>query len=573
MNKKSKKRRASKDQYLDVNLDELKEILERSRIAPLNTEEHEILVAAVETLTFLMQELQVKGTSIKRLRKMLFGAKTEKSKDVLKPFGHPPEPGEPSPGEPLKKDGAEGSSAEDPEGKQEPRSNESEQPKPKRKGHGRLGVDDYPGARKNKVPHPTLKAGDPCPKCPKGRVYPSTPIRLLRIEGLAPLLAKVYVLEQLRCNLCGERFTAPAPEGVGEERYDETAAAMIAMLKYGTGVPFNRIANLQDGMGMPVPVATQWDLVSDGSELLFPVFAELIRQAAQGDVLYNDDTVMKVLSLTEERRRQAAADEETDGRTGVFTSGIVSTKEQRKIALFFTGVQHAGENLADVLAKRSTELPPPIQMSDALSRNTPGDYKTLQANCNAHARRGFVDIVDYFPAECTHVLETMREVYKNDKIAREQQMSTEQRLAFHQRESGPLMEELKKWMKEQLDEHKVEPNSILGKAIQYMQNHWPKLTLFLEVAGAPLDSNIVERALKKAILHRKNALFYKTLNGARVGDINMSLIYTAELNDVDPFDYLVSLMRHFDRTCEKPEEWMPWNYQDTMRRLGLRMGS
>ena len=400
MSKKGKRRKASKTQHLDVNMGELKEILERSKTAPLNTEEHEILTAALGTLTFLMQELQAKGTSIQRLRKMLFGSGTEKTTKVIKPGKPTPGPGENDPGEPREGESPEAPSGESSPGGQAGGGNEPK-PKPKRKGHGRLGVDNYPGAKKIKLTHPTLKAGDPCLKCPKGRVYPSPPIRLVRINGLAPLLASVYVLEQLRCNLCGERFTAPAPEGIGEERFDETATVMIGMLKYGTGVPCNRIANLQAGMGMPAPVATQWDLVSDGSELLFPVFAELIRQAAQGDVLYNDDTVMKVLSLTEERRRQAAEDEETDGRTGVFTSGIVSTKKQKRIALFFTGVQHAGENLADVLAKRSVDLPPPIQMSDALSRNTPGEHKTLHANCNAHARRGFVDIVDYFPTECT----------------------------------------------------------------------------------------------------------------------------------------------------------------------------
>ena len=101
-----------------------------------------------------------------------------------------------------------------------------------------------------------------------------------------------------------------------------------------------------------------------------------------------------------------------------------------------------------------------------------------------------------------------------------------------------------------------------------MRKHWSNLTLFLRVAGAPLDNNICERALKKAILHRKNALFYKTLNGARVGDAFMSLIHTAELSGVDPFPYLVALLRHRQEVEENPGDWMPWNYSATIASLG-----
>ncbi|MGH8270442.1 MAG: IS66 family transposase, partial [Steroidobacteraceae bacterium] len=116
-------------------------------------------------------------------------------------------------------------------------------------------------------------------------------------------------------------------------------------------------------------------------------------------------------------------------------------------------------------------------------------------------------------------------------------------------------------------EHRIEPNSRLGEAIGYLQKRWDALTLFLRVKGVPLDNNICEQALKKAILHRKNSLFYRTLNGARVGDIFMSLIYTAELNGIPSFDYLVALLRHSEQLAEHPEQWMPWNYQATRASL------
>jgi len=177
------------------------------------------------------------------------------------------------------------------------------------------------------------------------------------------------------------------------------------------------------------------------------------------------------------------------------------------------------------------------------------------------------EVADNFPEECRYVLETLGSVYHYDALARERGLSLEERLLLHQEHSGPLMKDLHEWMEAQLAEHKTEPNSGLGKAISYLLNHWPKLTLFLRQAGAPIDNNIVERALKKAILNRKNALFYKTLNGAGVGDLFMSLIHTCELNGTNPFHYLTELQRHAEDLAANPAEWMPWNYRETLARL------
>jgi len=337
--------------------------------------------------------------------------------------------------------------------------------------------------------------------------------------------------------------------------------AMIALLKYGTGVPFHRLERLEGQLGMPLPATTQWDLMAAAAKLLQPVLEELIRQAAQGSVMHNDDTSMRVLRL---------AREPGDRRTGIFTSGVVSIVGRWRIALYFTGWKHAGENLADVLKRRARELPAPIQMCDALSRNTPklkGSGKVLLANCLAHGRRQFVEVVESFPDECRYVLETLRGVYHHDALAREQNLSPHDRLRFHQEHSGLLMKGLHQWMEAELSEHRTEPNSGLGKAIIYLLNHWLKLTLFLREPGAPIDNNIVERALKKAILHRKNALFYKTLNGAGVGDLFMSLIHTCDLNGANPFDYLTEVQRHTEELKQKPSAWMPWNYRSTLAQL------
>jgi len=338
--------------------------------------------------------------------------------------------------------------------------------------------------------------------------------------------------------------------------------AMIGLLKYDTGLPFNRLEKLQRALGMPVPATTQWELVEDAAGKLEPALAELIRQAGQGQILHNDDTTMRILNLPP--MLPADPDEGERGRTGVYTSGIIARAQGRDIALFFSGHQHAGENLADVLAHRAEDLPPPIHMCDALPHNQKGVRGTLLSHCLAHARRNFVDVQPGFPEEVRHVLVALREVYRNDGLARDQGLDPQARLSFHQEHSTSIMADLQAWLSDQLEAKRVEPASGLGKAIAYMLRYWEPLTLFLRTPGAVLDNNIVERALKKVILHRKNALFYKTGHGAEVGDLFMSLIHTATLNRVDPFAYLVALLRNAEAMAEEPAAWTPWNYRERL---------
>lgn len=523
---------------IDVSIQELEAVVDSACHQLLNEEDHRKLRAVVTTMGEMARTLADKDATVKQLRQMLLKqATTEKTREVLKRAGIP----------------AKGSEEEKPA-----------QEKKKRKGHGRKPASAYQGARKIQVAHPTLKAGERCPECLKGKVYPlKDPAVRVRIIGQAPIQATVYELEQLRCNLCGEVYQPPEPAEAGEPKRDETAASMVALLKYGSGMPFNRLEGLQGNLGIPLPASTQWDMVAKLATLLEAAYEELIRQAARGQVLYNDDTAARILALQRET---------PEHRTGVFTTGIVATAQGRKMTLFFSGDKHAGENLADVLKQRSAELAPPIQMCDALTRNAPklpAGLKVIVGNCLAHCRRNYVEVAASFAAECQYVLETLGEVYGHDEKARQQGMSAEQRLAYHQARSGPLMQQLKSWGDQQLDEHKVEPNSGLGKAIGYMLNHWEKLTLFLRQAGAPLDSNIVERALKKAILHRKNSYFFRTRNGAHVGDVFMSLIHTCECCGGNPFDYLTELQKHAAELSENPAAWMPWNYRATLAEMAL----
>ena len=522
----------------EISLDQLKAIIERSARGPLDEPDRRLLLSVSETLGYLTEQLAHKRISIARLRKLLFGASTES----LKNLDSKPDPDNPD----------EESSRDD-----KPTEPESSEPKG---AHGRHGAEDYTGAKKVNISHQDLKAGDPCPHCLKGTLYRmAEPSRLTRVTGQAPLQATVYELEKLRCGTCDQIFTAKAPQDVGSEKYDPESISMIALLKYGSGMPFNRLDRLQATLGIPLAAATQWDVLSQREPVFTPIHQALIRAAAQGKILHNDDTAMKVLHLAPSERK------------GVFTSGIVSVDDDHLVALFFTGHQHAGENLADVLKHRSEQLPTPIQMSDGLSRNLPGSFETLVAHCLAHGRRKFVDVYNAFEPQCHHVLEVLARVYQHDSDA--QGLRESERLAYHQQHSGPLMAELKDWMTQQLDPKNVEPNSGLGEAIGYMLKHWEPLTLFLRQGGAPLDNNLCERALKKAILHRKNAYYYKTANGARVGDLFMSLIHTCELNEVNPFDYLTALQKHAKAVASDPDAWLPWSYPKSLSDLEVSTNS
>jgi transposase len=543
---------------VEVDSTRLEEVLRRVEQS-LDEKDSALVRAVFESYAYVADLVEDKNTSIRRLRQLFFGARTEKTDAVVGQKTEKPDAASP-------RDAVADAGFAAGEENSTDESDAAAAPK----GHGRNGAEAYRGAARIDVPHPSLTAGDACPACGQGTVYEKAPGVLVRITGQPPLAAKIYELQKLRCHLCGQVFTAAAPEEAGDQKYDATAGSMIGLLKYGSGLPFNRLDGLQGDLDVPLPASTQWDIVHAVAASLAPAFAELIQQAAHGDVLHNDDTTVKILELMGQRGRQealagAVADvDEADQRRGLYTSGVVALRDGHRVALFFSGRRHAGENLAQVLKHRAEQLPPPIQMCDALSRNLPGELQTILAHCLAHARRRFVDVYDQFPEPCRYLLETLAVVYRNDAIARERQLSPEARLQFHQEASRPTMQDLHDGLTRQLEEKRTEPNSALGGAIGYMLRHWDPLTLFLRQAGAPLDNNLCERALKKAILHRKNALFYKTRNGARVGDLFMSLIYTCQLNQANPFDYLTQLQRHADPLAVSPQLWMPWNYRDAL---------
>ena len=434
-----------------------------------------------------------------------------------------------------------------------------------RPGYGRLGMATYAGAERVECRHEALAVGQRCPVCGQGRLYGVPPGIEIRIDGNALLSAIRYELEKLRCSACGQVFTAPLPAEAGTEKYSPRARAVLAVSRYYLGLPFFRVEAYQAMLGVPVPDATQWDQIEQLGDCSYKVFVYLETLAAQGELIHQDDTSVRILALMAENRTHQTAAEalgfaRSQERTGMFTTALVVKVGEHTICLYYSSRSHAGENLQALLEQREAEQDKPLVMSDALSRNEVDETTVIRCHCLAHGRRQFSDLADVFPVECQVVLDTLKQVFDHDAEARDKQMSPEARFAYHQAYSQPLMDELRQWLQKQVDDHLVEPNSALGKAIAYMQTHWETLTRFLSIPGAPLENNLVERALKLFIRQRKNSLFYRTEHSAYIASVLTSLIATCVYAGVNAVDYLVALQEHRREVFADPAAWLPWAY-------------
>jgi transposase len=421
-----------------------------------------------------------------------------------------------------------------------------------------------------------LEKGQTCPECEKGRLYKHEPARFIRVVGQPPLSSEKHILEQLRCNLCGELFTAKLPDDVAKDgdrfqKYAFSSRTMMAINKFYMGSPYYRQENLQSLLGRPVTASTIYDQCALLVAHVTPVWAALKPVAANAWHFNIDDTGNRILSATS-IEKPARTGKGTRQRTGVYSSCLIATlgaqgQEQQQVVLFNTDIGHSGEWIDEILAERDSALPAPMVMSDALSSNRPQQQASLISLCNAHGRRKFVDVNSHFPEEVAYVLACYAAIWVNDSVAREENLSPAQRLTYHQTHSLPVMEGLQSWCETAQEEEQVEANSGLGKAIRYFLKHFKGLTAFCRFEGARLDNNLAEQVLKIIARCRKNALFYKTQAGADVGDVITSLLATCELNGINGFDYLLALQQHRQAMERAPERWLPWNYLEALAAL------
>jgi transposase len=268
---------------LDITTDDLRAWLARMQVI-LDAADFDILRALLAAYLWVRQALAAARVSVDRLRRLFGLSKSEKSRDILR---NKPDQ---SQGSPEASPGAGGEAGE---------SGPKKKTRRKGKGHGRNGVTSYVTAKRIPVRHESFFPGCSCPEehC-QGKVYPlKDPSRVLRIVGQPSLVATIWEADRWRCHLCEKVFTAHLPAEAGTEKYDATAVAMIALLHFANGFAFHRLEKHQASLGVPLPASHQSTLVTAAYHKLLPVLQTLIRCAAQCEILHNDDTGMKVLSL------------------------------------------------------------------------------------------------------------------------------------------------------------------------------------------------------------------------------------------------------------------------------------
>lgn len=536
--------KTSAPEIVELTEEELGALFTRIDDSTLSEEDKLLVKGAVSSNVWLRNTLEAGKLTLYKLRRLIFGFRSEKRKKPEKPQEEAEEEKYEegtlplAPSIPSDFDGEEGV---------------------KPKGHGRMGADAYPDAEKIVINHPTLRAGDSCPEECGGALYRTSPGVFIRIKGQNIVRVVKYQTEKLRCALCGTIFNADLPKEAGPDKYNARFKSFLAVQKYFGGMPFFRQEHFQKMLGVPLPDSTQWDLVEQVGDAVAPIMKALEAVAAAGELIHNDDTPVRIVEVIRANKRDPMRK-----RQGMFTSTIFAKAGLYMITLYYSGVKHAGENLANILKQRPADLPRIIHMSDALAANLAKEFLAFIARCLAHGRRQFTDIEIFFPEECGYVIEEIGKVYHHDKVAKDKELSPEERLAYHQEHSAPIMETLKVWFDKQIDDKIVEPNGGLGKAINYFRRHWEELTLFLQVPGCPIDNNLCEQMIKIAIRLRKNSLIHKTCHGALIASMLMSIIQTCRLNDVNPVDYLTACQENKSAVFKNPSAWLPWKYKETL---------
>ncbi|MBL4868578.1 MAG: transposase [Pseudomonadales bacterium] len=407
--------------------------------------------------------------------------------------------------------------------------------------------------------------GDTCPECPSGKLSKKPPSVLLRISGSAPLEAVKHIAQQLKCNLCDHVVTAPLPEvvlqdGDAQQQYGYSARSVMSIHKHFSGIPYYHQATLNELFGCPVTASTIFDQCEYVANEILPIFYEMKRKAANANLIYIDDTNNRILDQKPEQRPKRNG-KGTQLRSGIYTSGLIAvTQTGEKLYLYNTNLGHAGEHLDDILRLRETALPPPIIMSDALSRNLPTVVdNAIIALCNAHARRQFVDVEVHHPHKVGLILDLYGQIWRHDHECEDLGLDEGQRLAYHKEHSLPVLEKLGAECTSTLALPECEEHSGFGKACKYFLKHDEGLTQFCKVSGAPIDNNLMEEGLKTAIRSRKTSHFYKTQTGADVANVLTSVIVTAYRNDINPYHYLNCLQRNARSVKADPASWLPWS--------------
>jgi transposase len=555
--KNSKHSLNKKPKIIKITTEQLTQFTEAIRASNLDSKIGEMLIDNISGNRWLVNALEKGQLSIKKLR-ALFNITTESFENRKRQMRNA-----------NSKEDNNNSSADAVNLKQTESGAGMTTPAPKKiRGHGRLSANAYQGAEVIEVEHPDLNRGDPCPEeyC-DGRLYEmSDPGVMIQVTGAPTAQATKYQLQKLRCSVCEVIFTAPLPEGIMDVKYTSSLITMLMIHKYFMSVPLYRQETLQNYLGVPLPASTQWELMAEQEDVLQALYHAFEKDAANGRGISIDDTKARILEqIAKNKKAQKKSD-----TASCYTTGIVSAHEDHLSYVFVTDNQTAGKSAVPFLSLRNPGLPTPYVMCDALTANIPEAISRdlyILCHCLVHARREFYELPDGYDDLAEEVMGFIGKVYDNEFAAK--QMSANDRLAYHQKHSAPVMATLRTYLLAQ--EKEFEPNGVAGKAIQYVLKRWTELTQFLRHAYVPLDNNLTERALKLVIQVRKSSMFYKTLKSAKIASYIQTALYSAAQNDVNPYEYMQAVLDNKQTVMQNPHRWLPWNFQAAL--TGLEPGN
>jgi len=325
--------------------------------------------------------------------------------------------------------------------------------------------------------------------------------------------------KKYRCRCGGCIETAPAPPKLMKGgRYSIDIAISIAVAKYADHMPLERLAVALGRKGLAIDSQTLWDQLNALGRVLEPAHDLLQARVLSGPVVGADETHWKLLGY-----------KTPGGKTKRWQVWAVTTGEA---VCYRIKAGRSVKDAADVLGDYHG-----VVLCDgyAVYASLRKQLGTVQlANCWAHVRRKFIEVEEIEPGTCTEVLDRIGKLFEVEARARDGDLDDEALLALRQAESKPLVRDIHAWALAQ----RALPSSPLGKAIAYMGSLWDGLGVFLDNPKVAIDNNATERALRGVVLGRKNHYGSRSQRGTEVAALFYSLIETAKLAHVDPYEYL-----------------------------------
>ncbi len=466
------------------------------------------------------------------------------------------------------------------------------------KGSGNRTTKDYPDANRTSfLLGQNATPGAQCPCCKEAKLHSIGGAEALRFLSSPELIALILEIQKSRCSSCGTVFAAELPDVYLKEncigKFTAQAAAQIIFTKYGAGIPNARLSTIQGYHHTPVADATMWNVTKDAAKKLFELerFFEFANANAESRMVDDGSTfiIEAYLEIQDEVEKAIQAGfKKDDVRVGQHMTCYKFMYQGAEYRYFSAGREHQGEREFALQNNRDVQTPL-LRMSDAGSSTgavkpmpslnkhgfTPQKTKiqsiqresdTLVAYCLQHLRLHIIEASPGFRSETNTMLDAVNQVFAFDRDTDE--MTPEERLAYHQQNSQPVMDALYKFSAEQkLRNKKAEPNDLYGKLLNYVLGHWAGFTLFLKMPGVELSTNDVERdGVKFSKRHKKNSLGFQTYNGADVGCFFMSLIASCLAAKKNPIHYLTTVLTFAGKiTSKNAHDWTPQKYEETAK--------